>query len=44
MSSVRIRDQKSDEGTSARSGILEIGKVRDVLPNKFATTSETGAF
>jgi len=43
MVEVTIKDQTFDEKTSASCGRLEIGKVKSIVPNKFATTSELNA-
>jgi len=43
MVELTIKDQSFDEKTSASCGRLEIGKVKSILPNKFATTSELNA-
>ena len=43
MVEVSIKDQASDETTSANAGVLRIGKVSAALPNKFATTAELNA-
>ncbi len=43
MVEVSIKNQASDETTSANAGILHIGKVAAALPNKFATTAELNA-
>jgi len=43
MVEVSIKDQASDETTSAYAGILRIGKVSAALPNKFPTTAELNA-
>ncbi len=43
MAEVSIKNQASDETTSANAGILQIGKVAAALPNKFATTAELNA-
>ena len=43
MPELSIKNQVSDETTSANTGVLHIGQIAAALPNKFATTAELNA-